>query len=128
MCFVQQYSQISGTVQQLIDFEVTLSVHWVILPLNVLCTLTCILSGHKALSLPPQLQMSRKPFENTEFLESELFSKDAGALPSPWVTGTRLQMALCGTVCFSLPRLALCTITSITQHFTFRLAEPTLSR
>lgn len=50
--------------QQLIDSEVILSVHWVILPLNGLCTLTCILAGHKAQSLLPQLQMNRKPFEN----------------------------------------------------------------
>jgi len=35
-----------------------------VLLLNYLSTLTCILSGHKAQSLPLQLQISRKPFKN----------------------------------------------------------------
>lgn len=66
MHLMHQFNEISHrpTTQKRIDSEVILSVHWIILPLNFLRTSTCILSRHKAQSLPPRLQMSRKPFEN----------------------------------------------------------------
>lgn len=126
MHLMHRFSEISHspTTQQLIDSEVILSVHWIMLPLNFLCTLTCILSGHKAQSLPPQLQMSRKPFENV--WSSCRVSCFKGCQSSAFSPGDG-DLTTNGSVCFSLPYLALCTITSITQHFNFRLAELTLS-